>query len=101
MPFMRKFRPYSEKQKQAAARSQKRQEHTDRIRSIRLRGSLTTGKKQGWLSQLNSYLISYDARLIEIDNKYPFGHPDRHSWLLAHRRNGLKRIWAILQSQTE
>ncbi len=99
MPFMKKSRsPYTEKQKLAAARSRKRRLHTDQVRSIRLRGSLTSGKKDHWLLQLKNYLIAYDARLIEIDKKYPFGNPDRSGWLLAHRKNGLKRIRQIVQA---
>jgi hypothetical protein len=47
--------------------------------------------------QLNDFLINYDARLIEIDQKYPLGDKERVEWLIAHRKNGLKRIKEICE----
>ncbi len=93
----KKPRPYTDKQKQAAANSVKRRQHIEKVRTIRLRGRIRNGKKVGLASELNKYLIAYGARLIEIDHKYPFGDPERWQWLIAHRRNGVKRLRQILQ----
>jgi hypothetical protein len=47
-------------------------------------------------TQLNQFLIDYDVRLIEIDYRYPLGHKDRADWLVAHRKNGVKRLMEIM-----
>jgi hypothetical protein len=96
MPGMRKHRPYSEKQKMATVNSFKRRQHTDEVRNTHFKGSLTTGIPGGLNARLDEYLVDYDARLIEIDHKYPFGNPERPEWLIAHRKNGIKRIGELL-----
>jgi|GEM_PF-5948796 len=49
-------------------------------------------------TQLNDYLVDYNVRLIEIEHKYPLGNKERAEWLLAHRKNGVKRLMEIVHN---
>jgi hypothetical protein len=46
--------------------------------------------------QVNDYLIIYNAGLLEIDRKYPLGDPERPEWIIAHRKNAVKRLKGII-----
>jgi hypothetical protein len=47
--------------------------------------------------QLDDFLIAYDSRLIDIDQKYPLGNRERQEWIETHRANGLRRILEIVR----
>jgi hypothetical protein len=101
MPAISNNQIYNVKQKQATIRSEEQRQHIGQISRIRFDGSVLETKSYDLASRLNDYLIAYDARLLEIDYKYPPGNPERLDWLTAHRKNGVKRIEEIMQEKTE
>ena len=46
-------------------------------------------------TRLYDYLTDYDARLINIERKYPLGDRERPGMIEAHKKNGVKRIMEI------
>jgi hypothetical protein len=69
--------------------------------SSRMILGLMRPQRQTTHQQLQDYLINYNARMIEIDIKYPLGHPERPEWLEVHQKQGVKRILQIVADKTD
>ncbi len=107
MPGTRVRRKYTRKQQEATDNRKQFQPSTfDQsnpdagLVAIKFKNSQTRSKKDLG-KQLNEYLINYDARLLEIDRKYPLGCKDRPELIVIHRQNAAKHILEmVLKSLT-
>jgi hypothetical protein len=94
MPNIRKYRAFSKAQKAAQAKRRIAQ-------GSRMNPGLLRLQRQSTFEQLKDYLINYNARMIEIDIKYPLGHPERTEWLEVHQKQGVKRIMQIVAEKKQ
>jgi hypothetical protein len=100
MPGGRCYRNFSEKQKVALQKRKKTE-----IWLFNPPGMLyhDPAQRNGWgrlqkgpNSELNDFLDAYDARLIELDHRYPIGHRDRFEWMEEHRKVWTKILIKLL-----
>jgi hypothetical protein len=99
MPAQRHYRKFSNKQKIALQNRKKPQlslfNHSRLCRKPAQADTcrrLTTEQR----FRLNDLMDSYDARLIELEHKYPIGQVERFEWFAAHRKVWAERLIKLL-----